>query len=179
MEPPGGILDLDETIDEGFSREVNEETGLLVQIDHLTGVYKNMTDGIIALVFRCRVISGTPHPTAEAGAAAWLTPDEVCERMSPAFAVRLLDAQNIGDHAHGSAVRTHDGTDLLAEVNRTSLIDRHLAVDRELSLRVERMEFGPRRHRGVRAVKTPSDSRPRPCPTRAAGGRPKAAGDAQ
>lgn len=37
-EPPGGILDLDETIDEGLSREVSEEAAsLLVEIDHLTG----------------------------------------------------------------------------------------------------------------------------------------------
>jgi ADP-ribose pyrophosphatase YjhB (NUDIX family) len=113
-EPPGGILDLDETIDEGLSREVSEETGLLVEIDRLTGVYKNMTHGIIALVFRCRVISGTPGPTAEASEAAWLTPDEVRERMSPAFATRLLDA--IEDHTHGPAIRTHDGKDLLANV---------------------------------------------------------------
>ena len=117
-EPPGGILDLDETIDEGVTREVSEETGLLVEIDHLTGVYKNMTRGIIALVFRCHVISGTPHPTAEASEAAWLTPDEVRERMSPAFAIRLLDA--IEDHLHGPAVRTHDGKDLLADVKARS-----------------------------------------------------------
>jgi ADP-ribose pyrophosphatase YjhB (NUDIX family) len=117
-EPPGGILDLDETIEEGLTREVSEETGLLVEIDHLTGVYKNMTHGIIALVFRCHVISGTPRPTAEASEAAWLTPDGVRERMSPAFAIRLLDA--IEDHAHGPAVRTHDGKDLLADVKARS-----------------------------------------------------------
>jgi ADP-ribose pyrophosphatase YjhB (NUDIX family) len=117
-EPPGGILDLDETIEEGVTREVNEETGLLVEIDHLTGVYKNMTHGIIALVLRCHVISGTPHPTAEASEAAWLTPDEVRERMSPAFAIRLLDA--IEDHLHGPVVRTHDGKDLLADVKARS-----------------------------------------------------------
>ena len=117
-EPPGGILDLDETIEEGLTREVSEETGLLVEIDHLTGVYKNMTHGIIALVFRCRVISGTPGPTAEASEAAWLTPAEVRERMSPAFAIRILDA--IEDHAHGPAVRTHDGKDLLTDVKARS-----------------------------------------------------------
>jgi hypothetical protein len=62
---------------------VSEETGLLVEIDGLTGVYKNMTHGIIALVFRCHVINGTPHPTPEASESAWLTPDDVRERMNP------------------------------------------------------------------------------------------------
>jgi ADP-ribose pyrophosphatase YjhB (NUDIX family) len=97
---------------------VSEETGLLVEIDQLTGVYKNMTQGIIALVFRCHVIGGTPRPTAEASETTWLTPDEVRERMNPAFAIRLLDA--LEEHARGPAVRTHDGTDLLADTTTRS-----------------------------------------------------------
>ena len=117
-EPPGGILDLDETIEEGVTREVSEETGLLVEIDRLTGIYKNMTHGIIALVFRCHVVNGTPRPTAEASEAAWLTPEDVRERMNPAFAIRLLDA--LDDHAHGPTVRTHDGKDLLTNVETRS-----------------------------------------------------------
>lgn len=98
-EPPGGILDLDETIEEGVTREVSEETGLLIGVDHPTGVYKNMTHSIIALVCHCHVICGTLHPTPEASAAAWLTPNEVRERMNLAFAIRLLDA--IEDHTLG------------------------------------------------------------------------------
>lgn len=77
-----------------------------------------MTQGIIALVFRCRVVNGTPRPTPEASEAAWLTLGEVRERMSPAFAIRLLDA--IEDQAGGPVVRTHDGTDLLADIKARS-----------------------------------------------------------
>lgn len=76
------------------------------------------THGIIALAFRCHVVNGTPRPTAEASEAAWLTPDEVRDRTSPAFAVRLLDA--IEDQARGPAVRTHDGKDLLADAGTRS-----------------------------------------------------------
>ena len=49
-EPPGGVLELDETIHAGLVREVHEETGLEVEPDALTGIYKNMRRGIIALV---------------------------------------------------------------------------------------------------------------------------------
>jgi ADP-ribose pyrophosphatase YjhB (NUDIX family) len=42
-EPPGGILELDESIDDGLRREVREETGLDVEPVALTGVDKNMS----------------------------------------------------------------------------------------------------------------------------------------
>lgn len=110
-EPPGGILELDETIEDGLKREVREETGLDVRVDRLTGVYKNMTRGIIALVFRCHVTNGKPRPTTEAIETAWLTLDEVRDRMSEAFAIRLLDA--IGTAGRGPATRNHNGISML------------------------------------------------------------------
>src|SRR3954447_11594882 len=60
-EPPGGILERDETLEEGVAREVAEETGLTVEVERLTGVYKNMSRGIVALVYRCRALAGTAH----------------------------------------------------------------------------------------------------------------------
>ena len=95
-EPPGGILELD-------------ETGLQVEPIALSGVYKNMRRGIIALVFRCRIVAGEPHPTAEAEQIAWLSPDEVRELMDEAYATRLLDARQLGP----AAIRAHDGLSLL------------------------------------------------------------------
>ncbi|MGI5119605.1 NUDIX hydrolase [Marinactinospora thermotolerans] len=104
-EPPGGVLELGETPEDGVIREVQEETGVLVKVDRLTGVYKNMTRGIIALVFRCQPAGGQEHPSSESTAVAWLTPEEVKERMTEAYSVRLLDALD-GDAPH---VRAHDG----------------------------------------------------------------------
>jgi 8-oxo-dGTP diphosphatase len=57
-EPPGGVLERDESIIEGLIREVKEETGLVEPLV-LTGVYKNMRLGVVALVFRCRLVGGT------------------------------------------------------------------------------------------------------------------------
>ena len=90
-------------------REVLEETGLVVEPDYLTGVYKNMRHGIVALVFRCHVVSGQPTPTAEASEVSWLTTDEVAELMNEAYATRLLDALQPGP----PSVRIHDGVALL------------------------------------------------------------------
>lgn len=58
-ELPGGVLDLTEAPEAGVAREVLEETGIHVEVDQLTGVYKNTTRGIVALVFRCNPSGGS------------------------------------------------------------------------------------------------------------------------
>jgi ADP-ribose pyrophosphatase YjhB (NUDIX family) len=108
-EPPGGVLELDETIPAGLIREVREETGLTVEPDALTGIYKNMRRGIVALVFRCHIASGDLAPSHEAAEVRWLTQEEVAELMDEAYAARLLDALRPGP----PAVRAHDGLVLL------------------------------------------------------------------
>ncbi|MGV9703036.1 NUDIX hydrolase [Streptomyces sp. NPDC003483] len=108
-ELPGGILELEETPEAGVAREVLEETGIHVEVGELTGVYKNMARGVVALVFRCKRSGGTERTSVESTAVSWLTPDEVNEWMSEAFAVRLLDALD----DNGPHVRSHDGRQLL------------------------------------------------------------------
>ncbi|MYV73192.1 NUDIX domain-containing protein [Streptomyces sp. SID1046] len=107
-ELPGGVLELTESPEAGVRREVLEETGIHVEVDELTGVYKNTSRGIVALVFRCKPSGGTERTSEESTAVAWLTPEEVSEQMSEVYAIRLLDAL---DEA-GPHVRSHDGRQL-------------------------------------------------------------------
>ncbi len=109
-EPPGGVLELDETIQDGLRREVREETGLLVEPVAQTGTYKNMSRGIVALVFRCRVSGGAIHLSDEVQDLRWLTPDEITGHMNEAFAVRMLDALDRGP----PKIRAHDGHTLIS-----------------------------------------------------------------
>lgn len=109
-EAPGGVLELGEDIVSGLIREVKEETGLQIEPLSLSGVYKNMTRGIVALVFRCKVVSGQLEETDEARAFRWVTAGEVRALASEAFAVRVLDAIEGSDVP---AVRQHDGVRLL------------------------------------------------------------------
>ncbi|MET9064238.1 NUDIX hydrolase [Streptosporangium sandarakinum] len=116
-EAPGGILERDEDIESGLIREVQEETGLEVEPVALTGVYKNMARGIVALVFRCRAVAGTLTETDETRAFRWVTAEEVRALASEAFAVRVLDAMS----AHRApVVRQHDGIHLLGVSQGTS-----------------------------------------------------------
>jgi 8-oxo-dGTP pyrophosphatase MutT (NUDIX family) len=91
-EPPGGVLEPDETIENGVVREVREETGVTVAVDGLSGVYQNVPRRIIALVFRCRPVSGIPCETDEARDVQWVEPSRIDDLMLPAYAVRIHDA---------------------------------------------------------------------------------------
>ncbi len=110
-EPPGGVLEKDETVEDGVRREVYEETGVKVHVERLTGVYKNMSRGVVAMVFRCTPEAGHEHPTDEATEVRWLTAEEVTATMSEVYAVRITDA--LRDDA-APQIRAHDGRKLTA-----------------------------------------------------------------
>jgi 8-oxo-dGTP diphosphatase len=54
-EPPGGVLKVGESPQDGARREILEETGVEAEVGPLVGVYDNMNHEVITLVFRGRV----------------------------------------------------------------------------------------------------------------------------
>ncbi|WP_141580168.1 NUDIX hydrolase [Actinomadura sp. WMMA1423] len=109
-EAPGGILEQDEDIITGLRREIQEETGLEVTPIALTGVYKNMPRGIVALVFRCKADAGSLRESDETSAFRWVTADEVTELADEAFAIRVQDALATPSTV---PIRQHDGINVL------------------------------------------------------------------
>jgi ADP-ribose pyrophosphatase YjhB (NUDIX family) len=109
-EPPGGVLELSETIEDGVRREVYEETGIKVGVDRLTGVYKNVSRGVVALVFRCHPEGGHEQLSDESAAVEWLTPEEVTASIGEVYAIRIHDALQ---DACAPSIRTHDGRVIL------------------------------------------------------------------
>src|SRR5260370_31511805 len=55
---------------------IRADGGWLSRIS-LTGVYQNMARGIVALVFRCKVVSGHLPVNDEVSGFQWVTPEEV------------------------------------------------------------------------------------------------------
>ncbi|HXZ66570.1 MAG TPA: NUDIX domain-containing protein [Streptosporangiaceae bacterium] len=110
-EPPGGVLELGESIEDGLRREVLEETGLHIEPQHLTGVYKNMNRGIVALVFRCKIAGGDLASNDEASAFMWASESDVAELLTEAYAIRVTDA--LKADAPPPAIRQHDGQRLI------------------------------------------------------------------
>jgi ADP-ribose pyrophosphatase YjhB (NUDIX family) len=103
--PPGGVLELDETPQDGVVREIYEETGIKVHPIRLTGVYKNMRLGVVSLAFRCEVIGGEIHTSSESTRVEWISVSDAVTSMPEARAVRVTDALR----DDGPFVRIHDG----------------------------------------------------------------------
>ena len=76
---PGGRLEGAETLAQGVTREVREETGLLVEVGPLACVIERMGDDhhFVILDYLARVIGGTLAAASDARAARWVTEDEL------------------------------------------------------------------------------------------------------
>ena len=103
-EPPGGVLELNETPQEGVAREVLEETGIHVKVEQLTGVYKNMARGIVALVFRCKP-SRAPSSHLRIHGRRMITTDEASDRMSEAYSIGYRRKSDSKIHADSTNER--------------------------------------------------------------------------
>jgi mutator protein MutT len=108
-EPPGGRVEKHETIEEALIREVDEETGITVAIERLTGVYKNMPRSIVTMVFLCSPLSGTIRCTEETTDVLWIGLDEAMPRLTPIMAARV--SKSLGPLE--AFVGAHDGLKLI------------------------------------------------------------------
>jgi 8-oxo-dGTP diphosphatase len=108
-EPPGDVLELEETIEDGVAREVREETGLTVRPERADrGVQKHgaRRPGARVSVF-CRGKKADLDCRGRRG--QWFTAAEVRDKLNEAYAVRFLDGLLDGP----ATVRTHDGVRLV------------------------------------------------------------------
>ncbi len=90
-EPPGGVVERAEDLLAALVREVREETGLMVRARRLTGVYKNMALGIVALVFRCDVLNGALATGQESAEVRWTDPAQLGQLVGDRLRVRIED----------------------------------------------------------------------------------------
>jgi len=80
---PGGMVDPGETVRTTGIREVQEETGLEVEIDKVLGIYsefgRDPRGHFISIVLLAHPVKGTPQVTEEATDWKWAASDEKLE----------------------------------------------------------------------------------------------------
>ena len=101
---PGGAVDLGESVLEAAVREVAEETGVMIELTGLVGVYSDpghvmaYDDGEVrqqfSICFMARLISGNARPDeSETKAVRWLDPSDVpAMDIHPSMRRRIDDA---------------------------------------------------------------------------------------
>jgi ADP-ribose pyrophosphatase YjhB (NUDIX family) len=75
---PGGRVERGERALDTVRRETLEETGTVVGIDHLIGIYR-LENGFSATLFSCSIENGKPTlpATGEIAEVGWFAPDEI------------------------------------------------------------------------------------------------------
>lgn len=95
---PGGTMEIGESIGQTVVREVQEETGLLVEPQSIVGIYSNpkhvieYTNGEIrqefSLCFTCSILGGELRKSEESLELAYFTPQEI-EQLTMHESTRL------------------------------------------------------------------------------------------
>jgi ADP-ribose pyrophosphatase YjhB (NUDIX family) len=107
---PGGVMEIGENIAQALTREVEEETGLIVERDYIVGVYTDPAhvfaydDGEVrqefSICFACRVVGGSLRAGDEASEVRFFDPNDVpALAMHPSIRRRLDDFQRDGREA--------------------------------------------------------------------------------
>lgn len=82
---PGGVLECGEMLRDATKREALEETGLIVEIDDMLGVYERIIPGddgrtryhYVLIDFLCRPAGGEPKAGSDAAEVRWFSSDEL------------------------------------------------------------------------------------------------------
>lgn len=93
---PGGKVDRLESPWGAAQREVLEEVGLVVRVDHLIGVYSVPEQETVALTFLCSRTGGTIRLSDEADGIRCFHRDGLPSNTLPRHVERIEDAFNIG-----------------------------------------------------------------------------------
>jgi len=74
---PGGQVEEGETLMHALEREVLEETGVVIKVISLVGVYSNTRKpSIVNMDFICEYVSGEPRTSLESSQVEWVDRDQ-------------------------------------------------------------------------------------------------------
>ena len=99
---PGGAVDIGESLESSMLREVREESGYVVEIVRLVGIYSDPADQIVSYPdgnvihyisahFECRIAGGHPRVDDESLQQRWVDPRSLPRQFVPSQKPRVID----------------------------------------------------------------------------------------
>jgi ADP-ribose pyrophosphatase YjhB (NUDIX family) len=105
---PSGFVDAGEVVEDAAKREVEEETGLIVSIDRLLGVYSTAGERVVFIAFAGSPVGGELSCGEECMEVAVFPPDALPELAFPNDGA-IMTAWSEGERGQGGEVEREIG----------------------------------------------------------------------
>lgn len=81
-EYPGGMVEPHETLQEALIREIQEETGVTVEITGFAGICKNIEKDVVNIDFICKYVSGSLTTSDESLELKWFKREDALKMVT-------------------------------------------------------------------------------------------------
>lgn len=100
---PGGRIEVGERIEKALKREIKEELKIEIEVQDLLAIKeyiernkgRNFKWHYILLDYKCRIISGVPHPSSDVEKVYWVEPNEFAELDLTQTTQELLETKRV------------------------------------------------------------------------------------
>lgn len=79
---PGGVIERGESIAAGIIREVEEESGSIMEITKFCGIYQNLAEGVCATCWLGKAVGGEPRRSEESLEVGFFTLEQAMEMVT-------------------------------------------------------------------------------------------------
>lgn len=94
---PGGMLEKGEEIEEALKREIEEETGLEIEVHQLVDFYYGQKDDLVRVLFHCEADSRDAEAKDDLEEVRWVEPEDLESELGEVEAKDVDERERIAN----------------------------------------------------------------------------------